>query len=242
MSTPHSSGEEARSKTQRNPSFRPFEGIVCPGIAFETGHVIWLLKFDSTPTPIGSYSEVWIKTPDGESTVYADPPEADEYISAYHDFDSIRGADLDWAVSEEKIRVTVDGEDGKSLHLNINLNHTTGTKVMEGVARFTPDEALQTELGNTISSLSFDLFMGSNGTKLRGQTETGAHYWAAGNRLRAIRSAAATLDGTGLGRQVSPSSTRHYGDISTARDPYVVFGTLHLEYPAPGHPDSGEPS
>lgn len=222
---------------QKTGTLQPFEGIICPGIAFESGHIVWLFRFDETPTPLGGYSEVWIEAPDGDLTLYADPAEATAYVSTYHDFDRLERAIIDWGtLTEDELELTVKAGDGMTLELHAGLDRPVNTQVMETLSRLLPDAISRTAVGGAISTLTFNLLMRAeaNGTKLLGRTETDTRYRAVAERLRTVDGAVATLNGTDLGRPVPSSSTRTYGDISTAREPYVVFGVLHMEYPAPG--------
>jgi hypothetical protein len=230
--------EERTVSPETHGSLRPFHGSICPGIGFESGHTIWLIGFDETPTPIGAYSEVWIETPEGELTLYADPGEAAPYISAYHEFDRVEAADLTWREGREGIEVAMDADDGTTLEFRAELARTPRTRLMGILAALTPAAVLRSSVGGVISSLSYDLLLGSGGTKLLGRTETGTRYWGDADRFLAIESATAVLDGTDLGGLAPSPSARDYGDVRTATDPHVIVGRLHLEYPAPGQPST----
>lgn len=221
-------------------TLRPFHGSICPGIGFESGHTIWLFRFHETPTPVGAYSEVWVEAPDGELTLYADPEEAVPYVSAHHEFDRIETATIEWRrTDDEALEVATVAADGTTLALYADLTRTLRTRAMEALATLTPDSILRTPVGGAVSSLSYALLVGSGGTKLLGRTETGVRYRGDADRILAVGSATAVLDGTDLGATASPRSTRTYGDVSTAANPHVVIGRLHFEYPAPGQPSAG---
>lgn len=231
---------EAQNATlgeRERPTLRPFEGFLSPGIAFESGHTIWLFKFDKTPAPDGAYSEIWIESPAGDVTMYTDPATAGEYVVAYHDPDRIMGASIDWRVADfEHIEVVVAADDGTTLELSAALAHPISTRLVEGLSGGVPRTIQRSAIGAAVSSFTLNRLMGANGLALRGRTETGTRYWGEADHLRTVSDASATLDGIDLGQQVSGTSTHDFGDVKTAREPYVVFGALHLEYPVPGQP------
>jgi hypothetical protein len=225
------------AERQRRSPLRPFEGFLSPGLTFESGHVVWLFKFDETPTPHGACSYLWIESPAGDVTMYTDPAVAGEYAKAYHDLDRIEGASIDWPTADlDHLEVELEADDGTTLELSAALAHPLSTRLMEGLAGAIPRAIQRSAIGAAISSFTLNRLMGANGMALRGTTETGTRYWGEANHLRTVSDASARLDGIDLGQQVSGTSTHDFGDVKTAREPYVVFGALHLEYPAPNQP------
>jgi hypothetical protein len=213
-------------------SLRPFAGLVCPGITFDSGHVVWLFRFDETPTPAGAYADVWLESPDGTVTLYVDPADAGQYPAAYHEFDDVAGADIEWLTADhDRVALTMVAADGTTLDVDAELAFPLRARAVETLVRVTPGVVRRSALGSALGSRALSTLLGGNGLRLRGRTETGARYWGDADHLRTVRSASATLDGTDLGPQVSGTSTHDFGDVTTARDPYVVFGALHLEYP-----------
>lgn len=226
------------ASTERiQPTLHPFKGFLSPGIAFESGHTIWLFKFDETPIPPGAYSAVWIESPAGDLTMYTDPATAGEYTKAYHDPDLIVGASIEWLSADlTHIDVVLEADDGSALALSARLAQSSKTRLMELLAGSVPRVVQQSRIGAMASSFMLTQLLGANGLQLRGTTETGIRYWGEADHLRTIGDASATLDGADLGQQIPGTSTHDFGDVKTARDPYVVFGVLNLEYPAPGQP------
>ena len=215
----------------------PFHGLICPGIGFESGHTVWLFRFEETPTPIGRYSEVYLEEPDGTLTLYTDPGEAATYVTAYHEFDRVEAAEMAWErVDHDELAVAMETDDGTTLEVRATLAPTIRSRAMGALIAVTPEVVGRTRLGNAVSSLSYDRVMNSGGTKLRGLTDTGCEYWGDADLLLPVVSATATLDGTDLGEMAPSRSTRELGDIRTAHGPHVVFGRLHLEYPVAGQP------
>jgi hypothetical protein len=229
--------DSATDSTGTTSVLEPFHGLICPGIGFKSGHTIWLFRFEETPTPIGGYSEVYLEEPDGTLTLYTDPGEAATYVTDYHEFDRIEAAVLDWERADhDELAVAMEADDGTRLDVRATLEPSLRSRVMDALIAVTPEAVGRTRLGNTVSSLSYARVMGSGGTKLRGHTETGCGYWGDADLLLPVVSASATLDGTDLGGMAPSRSTRELGDIRTSTDPHVVFGRLHLEYPAAGQP------
>lgn len=225
----HNTEQQRASDVPTRSSFRPFRGLVVPGIAFESGHVVWLFRYDETPH--GRYSCVWIEAPDGELTLYADPAEATAYPRAYHEFDRSVGASIEWlAADRDRLDVAMEGEDGTTLALDAALERTLGTRLMETLGTLVPEPIRRSRAGAAVSSLTLNTLVDAGGLRLRGRTETGARYWGDADALRTVREASATLDGVDLGRRVPGNSTHDFGDVRTAREPYAVFGALHLEY------------
>lgn len=223
------------SGAESRPQLQPFRGLLSPGIAFESGHTVWLFKFTETPFPVEWYYAVWLESPEGDLTLYLDPAEASDFPPSYHHFDQIVGAMIDWhLVDFETVEVSMKAVDGRTLSLRANLTSTVGTRIMEILARVTPARIQRSPLGAKISSALLNHLIPSNGLKLLGRTETGVGYWAEAESLRAVRDVSVTLDGTDLGKQVPGTASRYYGDVKTVRDPFVVFGALHLEYPVQG--------
>ena len=231
--------EVATDQTTSHGRLEPFHGLICPGIGFESGHTIWLFRFEETPTPIGGYSEVYLEGPDGTLTPYTDPGEAAAYVTAYHEFDRIEAAEITWErVDHDELAVTMEAADGTTLEVRATLEPTIRSRAMDALIAVTPEAVGRTRLGNAVSSLSYDRVMNSGGTKLRGRTDTGREYWGDADRLLPVVSATATLDGADLGEMAPSRSTRELGDIRTALGPHVVFGRLHLEYPVAGRSKS----
>lgn len=227
--------QKASGETEPQSQLQPFRGFLSPGIAFESGHTVWLFRFTETPLPVEWYYAVWLESPAGDLTLYLDPADASGFAPSYHQFDHIVGATIDWhEVNFDTVAVSMEAADGTTLSLHATLASTVGTRVMEVLARVTPSRVQRSALGAKISSALLNLLVPSNGLKLLGRTETGAGYWAEAESLRAVRDVLATLDGIDLGRQVPGAANRYYGDVKTVRDPFVVFGALHLEYPVPG--------
>lgn len=76
-----------------------------------------------------------------------------------------------------------------------------------------------------IDSSALNQLLESRDKKRPGMTE---NRDAILDQLRTIGETSATLERIDLGRRVSASSAHDYGNVKTAREPYVIFGSLHL--------------
>ncbi|KTG30252.1 hypothetical protein AUR66_08695 [Haloferax profundi] len=215
---------------------RPFSGVVCPYIGFESGHTLWVVAFDETPTPVDSYAELWLERPDGELALYTSS-EAAEYIVAYHEFDRVEEAAFAWQRADsEALEVGMDSADGTTLDLRVDLTATPRTRVADTLSSLFPDAIAQTAIGSATSTRVFNALLPAGGSKIRGRTETGVRYRVDTDRILAVDAASGTLDGLDLGDVTPSRSTRTHGDVECWGWPYALFGRLYLEYPAPGQP------
>ncbi|KAB1193316.1 hypothetical protein GJR96_07610 [Haloferax sp. MBLA0076] len=236
MSTTSGADEQYRYPQGIRGPLRPFSGVVCPYIGFESGHTLWLVAFDETPTPVDSYAELWLERPDGELALYASS-EAAEYIVAYHEFDRVEEAAFAWQRADsEALEVGMDSADGTTLDLRVDLTTTTRTRVLDALSSLLPEAVAQTSIGSATSTRVFNALLPAGGSKSRGRTETGIRYRVDTDRILAVESACGTLDGLDLGNVTPSRSTRTHGDVECWRWPYAIFGRLYLEYPAPGQP------
>lgn len=92
----------------------PFKGMIGIDIPFENGYSISLLKWESTPTKYGAFSQVWVFDPAGHKICYIDPAEAEELFHKYHSFDTVVPASLTWEwKSADALEVVVNNGDLK---------------------------------------------------------------------------------------------------------------------------------
>lgn len=232
MATSQQTSADPREATREDESLQPFHGFLTPGICFASGHCVMVLNFSSTPTRIDAYDEVWIFTPDGERRLYADPPEAGPFVETYHDFDRTFGATIFWdQANEDRVAFTLEGEDGMTLDLTVDLGSTTATRLLNTITDLTPQSILRTSIGQTVSTLSFNQLLDANGMKIAGETETQEPYRVEADSLRVVTNAAATLDGEDLGAVQPPDRLIAFGDAKVPDIPFFSFGDLYLRPP-----------
>lgn len=83
----------------------PFEEFIIPGIHFNSC-TIWVLRWDTNPTPFDRMVEVWMLWHDGKKTCYISPSGADVVFKKYHEFDDIIPAEI--YISETKLSIQID--------------------------------------------------------------------------------------------------------------------------------------
>jgi hypothetical protein len=232
MATGQQSADAPREATREDESLQPFHGVLTPGICFASGHCVMVLSFSSTPTRIDAYDEVWVFTPDRERRLYTDPPEAGPYVETYHDFDRTLGATITWAqANEDRIAFALEGEDGTTLDLDVDLGSTTATRLLNTVTDLTPQSLLRTSIGQTVSTLGFNELFDANGMKIAGETETQEPYRIEADSLRAVTDATATLNSEDIGAVQPPDRPISFGDAKVPDDPIFSFGDLYLRPP-----------
>lgn len=182
---------EARHREMNEPPagpLRPFSGTIVSGITFASGHSCWYIDFETTPTAAGSYNEVWVIAPDGTRRLYSDTRESIESVLRYHAFDETTVATIEQSEpADASLRVRVDGEDGTSLALDIDREHTMATRLLTGISRLTPSPVLRTTPGQWLGTTLFAALGGATGSKIAGHTETGSPTGSRVDRLPASR-------------------------------------------------------
>lgn len=220
------------STTQVTAQLQRFHGRMSPGICLDSGHCFWVIKWDRTPTSIGSYSEIWIITPDGDRLLYADPREAGPFVEKYHDFDRTHGATITWdRIDDAVVKLQVSGEDNTTLELRIELGTSPATRLLNSISAVTPSTVLRTSIGQTISNLSLASVMDVNGLKIAGTTETQEPYRFEAERIQAIEGVSAVLNGEDLGGLSTPDRPIDFGDIKTPDDPFLAVADVFLRPP-----------
>ena len=240
----------------------PFSGVLSPGIAFESGHCFWFFHFESTPTAIGTYDHVWLISPAGERTLYVDPLDAGSYVQTYHAFDRVHGATISWEPTSsdgrandgetgdgtttdserrdgtipDNMAVSVDGDDGTTIELQVDLAPSTGTRLLGAITALTPTAVLRSGIGERISNRTFSLLMDVNDLKVAGTTDTGEPYRVEPDALRVATDASATLNGDDLGELTPPNRPIEFGDAVAPNTPLVSFGDSCLRPPAEADP------
>lgn len=193
-------------------SLRPFEGRIILGINFETDHSLWLYDFERTPTEYDSYREFWVVEPDDTRSLYYDTDGAEEEIEAFHDWERAVLAEMTWDWTTDRIDITVDGEDGRSIELDGTVRKSAMSRVLTVMQRYLPGPLHKRMFGK--------------------HTETGKFGQLDTPSVRVVTEASARIDGTSLGSVHSPAEPVSFGEVESFDNPYVFEGSLLLEYPA----------
>lgn len=232
MATGPQSADPPPDANGEDESLQPFKGFLSPGICFASGHCVMVQNFSSTPTQIDAFDEVWIFTPDGERLMYVDPPAAGPDCQTYHDFDRTLGATITWNhAHEDRVSLALEGEDGTTLDLDVELGSTTETRLLNAISDLTPQSLLRTSIGQYVSTLLFNQLLDANGMKIAGVTDTQEPYRVEADSLRAVKNAAATLDEEDLGAVQPPDDLITFGDAKVPNEPFFSFGNLYLRPP-----------
>lgn len=206
--------ESSDAAPKTNKDLGLFHGRLIPGIYFDSGYCIWAFDFTSTPSPLDPFSDVWIDTPDGERTLYINSETAMETIASNHPFDQTVMADITIDQTDsDKVHVTVEGEDGTSLELDLSFGQTVGTQLLNAMVALTPRAVARTQIGSALSTFVLNRLVEANGAKVAGRFATGEPYRFEANRIAVITAATATVDGEDLGLPSSPPQPIEDGDV-----------------------------
>lgn len=200
---------EASSSTDQ--SLQPFEGRILLGINFESGHSLWLYDFERTPTKYGSYREFWVVEPDDTRILYYDTEGAEEEIEAFHDWERSVLADMTWEWTADRIDITVDGDDGRTIDLEGTIGNSTMSRILTLMQRYLPGPLHNRMFGRHTETRKF------------GQLDTPT--------VRVVTEASARIDGTSLGSIHTLVEPVSFGEVESFDNPYVFEGSLLLEYP-----------
>lgn len=219
--------------TPESGTIQPFTGVLSPGICFSSGHCFCLYKWWATPTSLEEYESFWLITPEGERRLYGDRPEAVTFVQKYHEFDRTSEADISWnELDNEYMECSLEGEDGTSVELQLNLGSNIGTRVLNAMTTLTPKKILRTSVGEKISNLTFSLLMDTNGLKVVGITDTHEPYRVESDSIRVVKDGSAQVNGEDCGEVCPPTRSVEWGDAIVPNDPFVSFGELWLRPPS----------
>lgn len=231
MAAKQSSGSVSDSPAKS--TIQPFMGVLSPGICFTSGHCFCLYKWWDTPTSLDEYESLWLITPEGERCLYGDRPEAVRFVQKYHNFDRTSEADISWnKLDNDHMECSLEGEDGTSVELQLELGSTMGTRFLNGITSLTPKKILRTSFGGNISNLTFNLLIDTNGLKVVGITDTGEPYRVESDSIRLVTDGSGQVNGSDCGTVSPPSRPIEFGDAIVPDDPIVSFGELWLRPPS----------
>jgi len=75
---------EEESLHKLNPEIlKPFHGYQSSFLPLDSGHYLYLASWDSTPTPLQEFSNVWLITPEDKRILFADPSQASPIVTIY---------------------------------------------------------------------------------------------------------------------------------------------------------------
>jgi len=202
-----------------------------PGIYFSNGYCLMPLNFSSTPTNWGAYSEMWLITPEDKRILYVDPEEAGNIVCTFHHCHEVIGAHLLWEWSTPKtLHIGMEATDSSTLDMQIILDSSFGTGVLNTVIKFVPQKLMITSPMVAVSEISLNLLLGLGGVKIAGRFETGKAYLNQAERLAVVKEATAKLNGSDLGELTCPPKPISFGQFKVPNRALFSRGVLHLEY------------
>lgn len=229
---------DAETATDREPHtsidqpLQPYRCTAIPGVCFESGHCILAFDFTSTPPGVDPFRYVWIVGPDDDRTLYADPEAGIDLVSGYHTVEQGVAADVTWdQTGPDSLRLTVDGDDGTDLELDVTTGQTGATRVLNVMAAVTPRSVVRSRIGAALVSDLLERLLDTRGTKVAGRTEIGASYRFEADRIAVVTEATATLDGEDLGAVTAPDRTITFGDVTIGTVPLSMRADAFLPIP-----------
>lgn len=207
----------SESETVTGP-LRAFQGSFMTAIHFLSGHCLWLYNVSSSPTDVEAYREVWVATPDVETTLYTDPGEALDVVSKYHEFDNYSEAEINWERHDDTVDVNMEAADGTTLYATVELSSTLPTRLINGISAIVPDTLRESALGGPLRQ------SGISDTDMKFEFDLG--------RMLVVEDGHATLNGEDLRHPVQESPDTDFAKSADAPEENVfTTGTLYLPYP-----------
>ena len=190
---------------------QPFHGRVLVGLCFESGHSFWLYDFESTPTGLGGYRELWIVDPDDRRILHYDVDGAAKEIARFHDWDVAVHSDMTWEWTADRIDIHVAGGDGSVIDLTATVGSSMMSRLLTIAQRLLPGRLHQRVFG--------------------AHTETGEWGYLDTPTVQVVTQADASIDEESLGGIVPPEREIAFGEVKAMQEPFVYVGDLVLEYP-----------
>lgn len=163
-------GIERDAVPRTNRPLNLYSGTFVPGIYFSSGYCLLAFDFTSVPPSVDPFIYVWIITPDGERTLYADPEGGIELMSGYHTVDQGIGCHITREqTGSDTVRITVEGDDGTDLERNLSVGQTMATRALNTISALTPKTVARTHFGAAVGTILLDRLLETNGTKVAGR-------------------------------------------------------------------------
>ena len=212
---------------------KAYHGYQSSFIPFSSAYYLYLASWDSTPTSISSFSNIWVVTPEDKRILFADPPASSEIVCIYHDFHEVYGASisLDWA-SENHLLVQCASLNGDhELDVEFYLHETLSSRLLVALASSPPTRFRVSKPMVAFSNFLVNLLVTKGGSTVFGKTETGQlYYTGAADRLMLVKKGSAMMNGKNLGDVSSPTWPIEFGDAIPSVQPVIKLGTLYIPY------------
>lgn len=175
------------------------KGFMIPGLDFENGYSIWLLRWIQNPTKSEHLTEVWLFHPNGKRVCFINPKNEIEFFNKYHSFDEVIGSKIE--INENKNK------------LKINVNDTL---------------IIEVKLGFSLLYSLINMIL-SDKNKVIGKTETGKATENIPDRLIKIVDASVKYESNKFGKMNKINKEIFIGDLKASKKPIVSYCTLKLE-------------
>lgn len=183
-----------------------FEGFIIPGLHFDKC-TIWILNWDTNPTPISKIIEVWILWHNGKKTCYINPPEANVIVQKYHTFDEVIPSNINF--SERASNIVIEVEVDKSIVLSLELSRrpTIKYRLLNVILKYANKDRI-------VES---------------GRTETGMYYKTTPQKINSLTILKAKLNSQELDLIKNPPIKYSLGDGKSSKDPIINYCIHMLE-------------
>lgn len=183
-----------------------FEGFIIPGLHFDKC-TIWILKWDTNPTPISKMIEVWILWHNGKKTCYINPPEANTFFQKYHYFDEVIPANINFSERESDITIAVEVDKSIILYLELSRRQTIKYRLLNIILKYANKDRI-------VES---------------GRTETGMYYKSIPQKINSLMILKAKLNYKELNLIKYPPIKYSLGDGKSSKDPIINYCIHMLE-------------
>lgn len=184
----------------------PFKGFIIPGLHFNNCS-IWVLNWETNPTPINKMIEVWILWHNGKKTCYINPPEANTIFQKYHDFDEIIPSNINFSEKGSDIVIEIEKDKSVILSLELSRKQTIKYKLLNIILKY----------GN------------KNRIVEKGRTETGMYYKSIPQKINSLTVLKAKFNNKELNLIKNPPIKYSLGDGKSSKDPIINYCIHMLE-------------
>ncbi len=191
--------------------------------------VVFLFE-DWDETPVGPYRALFHFTPEDFRTLYVSGEEGRDLVSAIHRFDEMRVTDIASQRLGGRWSIEVDTGEKGALHVEVDYRETALLKVVNPIARHTPDIIARNPLYCRLLPRLAAPIMGTDPEqKIMGVTEMGRSTRFRTDRIFKVTSARCTWNGVDLGPLVDCCFAHDMGAYRTISKPMVSYLSLLVE-------------
>ncbi len=204
------------------------KGWFIPTLQFGPDDVFLFEDWDDTPA--GPYRALFHFTPGDHRTLYVSSEEGRDLVSTIHRFDEMHVT----SVTSQRLggcwSIEVDTGDRGALHMEVDYSETLLLKLVNPIARHTPDVIARNPLYcKLLPRLAAPLMGTDPDQKIMGVTEMGRNTRFRMDRIFKATSARCSWGGKDLGPLVDCCFTHDMGAYKTISKPMVSYLSLIVE-------------